>query len=367
MKYLIPVIFLLVGCVNHEASEDVLELFPEPQIQLDIKYAKGLELKYSDSHTTIISKSLPGNEYYRDSIVLVHDAEIEIGSWKKLRMIPSSLNCQSSTHLAYIDLLKQLHLVSGVCGLDYVHTGGLKEKLIKNETKEVCLGEKVQIEPVLKTNPDLFLVYPFALSQVETLETNGIKTFMVAEYLETHPLARLEWIKFFGLLFSQEEKALDYFSLVESEYESLVQAEPDTNKRFIFNLPYGESWFTPSSNSLIVKLLEDAGLYYYYQEETGTENTVHAQEQIWSDGTKADYWVIIADRPADFNLEALKEENEVYKTFKSVKNHQVIFCNSKTSDYFLQGVIEPHIMIKDILFATHKIDQHQPKYFHLLK
>ena len=251
--------------------------------------------------------------------------------------------------------------------MEFVQDGKIKEGLISANTSEVCLGENIQLESVLETNPDLFLVYPFANSQVKTLEESGIRTFMVAEYLETHPLARLEWIKLFGVLFNKERQANTYFDKVEKEYNSLIQPEPDSNKNFIFNLPYGESWFTPSANSLIVKLLEDAGMFYYYQEETGTENAIHPQEQVWSDGTKAAYWVIIADRPVNYDLDQLKSEEPVYASFKSVKNHQVIFCNSRTSDYFLQGVIEPSIMIKDILYATHKIDQHTPKYFHLLK
>lgn len=367
MKYLIPILIALSSCISHNTGEETKEIFPQSLEQVEIKYARGLEINYHKEYTSLVSKSLEGNEFYRDSLVLIHSDNNEIETSKSLRQIPLSINCQSSTHLAYLDFFERIDVVSGLCGMEFVQEGKIKEALSDAKTKEVCLGENIQLEAVLETNPDLFLVYPFASSQVKTLEDSGIKTFMIAEYLETDPLARLEWIKLFGALLNREKEANDYFETVENEYNSLTQPAPDTNKNFIFNLPYGESWFTPSANSLIVKLFEDAGMYYFYQEETGTENTIHSQEQVWSDGTKAAYWVIIADRPYDFTLEDLKEENPVYTTFKSVKHEQVIFCNTRTSAYFLQGVIEPQIILKDILYATHKIDQHQAKYFQLLK
>ena len=258
-------------------------------------------------------------------------------------------------------------MVSGLCGMGYLHEGEIKSELLKFKTQEVCLGENIQLENAVSTSPDLFFVYPFAKNDIDYLVESGVKTFMIAEYLESHPLARLEWIKLFSILLGEERQADEYFNTVENTYMSLVQAEPDTNKQFIFNLPFGDTWYTPSANSLIVKLIEDAGLSYFYKDEIGTENTPHIQEEIWNNGGIADYWVIIADRPENFDLKALIAEDDVYSTFSSVKNHQVIFCNTSTSDYFLDGVIEPDIMLKDLLFATHKIDKHQPKYFHLLK
>ncbi len=367
MRCFLPLLIFISSCINHQPQESDNNFIPSPKSELEIVYAKGFEINYTANHTVLVSKSIAGNDYFRDSLILQHADNESCSAFKSFFEMPRSLNCQSSTHLAYIDFFDQLGTVKGLCGIEYVHPGKINDELVINGTQEVCLGENIQIESVLKTNPDLFMVYPFAISQVESLESNGIKTFMIAEYLETHPLARLEWLKLFAVIFEQEEKANAYFNEVEEEYNSLTQMEPDSNKKFIFNLPYGENWFTPSANSLIVRLLEDAGLYYFYQNEVGTENITHPQEQVWSDGTKADYWVIIADRPDDFSLAQLQEENSVYTSFKAVKNHQVIFCNSRTSDYFLTGVIEPHLMLKDILYATHKIDNYTPKYFRLLK
>ena len=332
----------------------------------DYEYADGLfDLDYTADYTKILSKSIKGNSFFKDSIFLLHNSEYQLKEGCKIlpREI-TSVCCQSSTHLAFLDRLDALQTVTGLCGTQYISNSAVNEKL--KGIHEICLGDAVQSEEILSLSPDLYLIYPFASEEVSKLHDLAIRTFMIAEYLEEHPIARLEWIKLFGVLFHKEEIAQKYFTEVEEEYYSLVQ-DPDTNMRFFLNLPYGDSWYTPSANSLLVHLLEDGGLSYYYQNETGTENTPHTQEEMWETGSMANYWVIIADRPADFTLEDLIDENEVYATFKSVKFQQVIFCNSATSDYFVKGVVEPHEMLKDILFATHKLSEHQPKYFQLLK
>lgn len=358
-------LFSLNSCVQHTADEEIPTIQDLPVKQLTVKYAKGFDLEYTAQYTKIITRSIEGNTFFADSVFLKHKGGEELKKGSKI--IPSklkSLCCQSSTHLAFIDLLGQVDKVTGLCGTQYLGNSQVKEKL--NNVKEICLGEALQTEEILALSPDLYFVYPFASEDLNTLDEQGVRTLMIAEYLEEHPIARLEWIKLYGVLFHMEEEADSYFNEVEEEYYSLVQ-DPDTNKRFFLNLPYGDSWYTPSANSLIVKLLEDGGLSYYYQNETGTENTPHTQEEMWQTGSEANYWVIIADRPADFTVEDLIKEDEVYRTFKSVIHHQVIFCNTATSDYFVRGVVEPHVMLRDILFATHQLSDHQPQYFQLLK
>jgi iron complex transport system substrate-binding protein len=356
-----------VSCVNHKSEVEEENVQERPEIELEVKYAEGFEIDYQNKQTKLVSKSLNKNSFFRDSIFILHQKGDKQSKSHKVVAEVSSISCQSSTHLAYIDYLNDFDKVKGLCGVDFVQNQELKRQMDENEVVELCLGESIQLESLIGTNPDLFFVYPFAKEEVENLESKGVNTFMVSEYLEKSPLARLEWIKLFGVILNKEEEAQSYFEDVEEEYLGLVKEEVDSNMKFMFNLPFGDTWYTPSSNSLIVKLFEDAGLSYFYSSEVGTENTPHTQEEVWNNGPLVNYWVIIASRPANFTLADLVEENEVYSTFKSVINEQVIFCNTTTTDYFIEGVIEPHIMLKDILYASHQITEHQPKYFHLLK
>jgi iron complex transport system substrate-binding protein len=135
----------------------------------------------------------------------------------------------------------------------------------------------------------------------------------------------------------------------------------------MMNLPYGDSWHQPSSQSLIVSLIEDAGFNYLYHDSSTTENHTFTLEQAWSDGAKADFWIIIASRDADFSKSKLIQEQEVYESFKSVQENQVIFCNSATTGYFTRGILEPEIMLQELIDIREQKSAPSNSYFNLLK
>ena len=356
----------MLSCIQHHDTTNEIGVFDQ-QEKIELKYAEGFDLTYQDTYIQFVVHSIGNNEFFADTFALLtNNSGSDIAVGKILQPNITSIATMSSTHLAYLEVLQSLDKIKALCGTEYVINTRVKEVLTNNEVQELCLGENVVLENLLKVSPDLFFTYPFGSDGNERYEANGITTMHIAEYLEKSQLARLEWIKLFGLILEVTEQANDYFNQVEQSYISLKQNETDTNMRFILNLPFQDQWYMPSSNSLTVQLIEDAGLAYFYSEKSTTENVLHSKEEVWSDAAIADYWVIIASRPKGFTLDDLIKEEPVYNKFKSVKNHQVIFCNTAQVDYFGQGVVEPHIMLQDLLFAVHKIDQHQPKYFFLL-
>lgn len=123
----------------------------------------------------------------------------------------------------------------------------------------------------------------------------------------------------------------------------------------------------PSANSLIVKLIEESGLTYYYPNSGSTENDIHSTEEVWNDAVYADYWIIMAIRPPGYSMADLLAEEPAYSKFKAVRDGQVIMCNTATSNYFSRGVIEPHVMLKDLMHAIGYMPEHEPVYFFKLE
>lgn len=364
---LISVLFLLVSCVQHAEERKEVEVFERKDFDYEIKHAQGFNIQQSEDALIITTHNLPNNEEWEDQLIAPYNENaLQDQSGKIIDVHTNRICCQSSTHLPFLDQLKQLDKVKGLCGMQYVANQKLVQQLEENQAVEICIGEKSQAEEILTQDPDLYFVYPFESEQVEELEKQGVKTFMVAEYLETEPLARLEWIKVFGAIFDRYQQAEGYFDQVESLYEVNQQNKKDPDKKFFMNLPFGDSWNSPSSNSLIVNLCEDAGLSYYFDDELGTENVVRSKEQMWQVGAEVPYWVIIANRPENFTLQDLVSEEEVYKTFRSVKEGHVIFCNTSTTDYFTYGILEPHILLKELVNLVYGHPITSEKYFTLL-
>ncbi len=361
-------IWTLFGCIDHDKSPSEIVTSNLQLSTIEIKYAKGFEVNYHASYIQIISKSFGENQPFKDSIYLVTNSNYQLDEeLKQLDYNEIRLACQSTTHLSFIQQLNALNSVCAVCGLSYVMNPEIIKTLKYEKAIELCHSENVEKEALYAANPSLFLMYPFGIEENKITEEKGIQTFLIAEYLEESSLGRLEWIKLFGLLLNKVDEANAYFELAEEMYISSKDQIKPTNQRFILNLPYNDLWHMPATNSLIVQLIQDAGLTYFYSSEKGTENQLHSNEEVWNDGVFADYWIIMASRPKDFDLEDLINEKSVYSTFKSIKEKKVIFCNTSEVDYFCEGVLEPHLMLKDLLFATGQINEHQPTYFFRLE
>ena len=175
---------------------------------------------------------------------------------------------------------------------------------------------------------------------MEKLGEFGIPTLVEYSSYEEHPLGRVEWVRFFGALLNQEEKADQLF---EKQKEALkrVEAEESTGKTVAF--------FYITSNGLvqvrqstdyIPKMIELAGGKYVFEnlgDPDSRRSTVNLQLEDFYDGAQdADFLVYntTIDRQVQ-TLEDLLKKCSLLKDFKAVKNHQV-WCT--TEDMYQQSM-----------------------------
>jgi len=369
MKKVIVILlaFLWVtSCINHTVDEDKKDtIFPKND-DINIKYASHFNVDLSQqAYTKITINSSDSKFLFEDSIFIPHSPNFEFGKRKLVKKQYQSIAIQSATYISYLQLIGKDTLIKGLSGLDYISSNKVKHLLNTNGCVEISSNGQIILENLLKINPDLFFIYPFELESGTQYAEQGIETVLIAEYLEKTPLARLEWIKLFGLIFNEYSKSNSVFNAIEKEYLTLKQ-DVDTSKTFFFNLPYKDNWAMPSSQSVTTNLVKDAGLNYIYQTDSTNDNLILSPEIVWNDAINTKYWIIIASRPENFNLKELIAEQEVYKEFESVKNRNVIFCNTSTTEYFTKGPVEPQIMLSNLIeCVNHSTDS--TKYFRVLK
>ena len=78
-------------------------------------------------------------------------------------------------------------------------------------------------ERIIALHADAVLVSPFENNGgYGSLEALGIPLIEAADYMEPTPLARAEWMRFYGLLFGCEHEADSLFLLVEQRYRALA-------------------------------------------------------------------------------------------------------------------------------------------------
>ena len=175
---------------------------------------------------------------------------------------------------------------------------------------------------------------------MEKLDEFGIPTLVEYSSYEEHPLGRVEWVRFFGALLDQEEKADQLF---EKQKEALkrVETEESTGKTVAF--------FYITSNGLvqvrqstdyIPKMIELAGGKYVFEnlgDPDSRRSTVNLQLEDFYEGAQdADFLVYntTIDRQVQ-TLEDLLKKCSLLKDFKAVKNHQV-WCT--TEDMYQQSM-----------------------------
>jgi iron complex transport system substrate-binding protein len=79
----------------------------------------------------------------------------------------------------------------------------------------------LNFELILDLKPDVVFAYGINASvnkMVARLREFGIPVVLVAEYLEEDPLAKMEWIKFFGCFFNTLDDAAAIFDSAANEY-----------------------------------------------------------------------------------------------------------------------------------------------------
>ena len=175
---------------------------------------------------------------------------------------------------------------------------------------------------------------------MEKLGEFGIPTLVEYSSYEEHPLGRVEWVRFFGALLDQEEKADQLF---EKQKEALkrVETEESTGKTVAFFYIISNGLVqVRQSTDYIPKMIELAGGKYVFEnlgDPDSRRSTVNLQLEDFYDGAQdADFLVYntTIDRQVQ-TLEDLLKKCSLLKDFKAVKNHQV-WCT--TEDMYQQSM-----------------------------
>ncbi|MBP5482845.1 MAG: ABC transporter substrate-binding protein [Bacteroidales bacterium] len=195
------------------------------------------------------------------------------------------LICMSSSYVGFLDAIGADSTVAGVSGLKFLgHT--------PSQAVEVGYDAALDYEAIVQAQPDLFLTY--AVGAVEPLYLNklrelGIKTVILSEHLESHPLARAEYVKLFGALTGRRAQADSVFTLVRDHYLELVQ--PSTTKKVLINIPYADQWYIPGGDNFMTRLIEDAGGQLLGTVPGHQESSVIDMETALRYAQEADVWL----------------------------------------------------------------------------
>lgn len=257
-----------------------------------------------------------------------------------LRTPLTRMTLTTACHTWLLSQLDALDNIAILCDTAFINASNIKawmrsQKPDGNPTiLDGGTATKPNIEVLLAGQSDALWISPYENASLGNLDRLPIPIIYCAEYMENSPLARAEWMKFYGRLVGRSAKADSLFEAVSNRYEKLSKNRGNGQK-ILVDLPYGATWYVPGGCSSSAQLYEDAGFVYPWAEDMHSGSLSLSKEAVLSKAQDCDVWYIrYMDTNKDWTLADFKRQNVFFDKFKAAREGNVWGCNTAYSDFF---------------------------------
>ena len=230
------------------------------------------------------------------------------------------------------------------------------------------------IERIIALKPEAILVSPFENSGgYGKLDKLHIPIIEAADYMESSPLGRAEWMKFYGMLFGNASKAADgnaskavlsasceatadsLFSQIEKEYLKLKAEAGKLPKglSILTERKTGNVWYVPGGQSTIGILLKDANARYIFEDDQHSGSLPMSPEQILAKGSQVDVWAFKYFGGAPLSQVQLLQEYDGYKALAAFSRGNIYQVDTSTVPYFELTSFHPELLLREFIILAH--------------
>ena len=279
----------------------------------------------------------------------------------------------------YLGPIHELDLYDALVGaahVDFVNNPEVHERVKSGRIKQVQSGSIVDIESMMMLKPDLILTSTTGNATFDVhpqMIRAGLPVAVTAGYMESHPLARTEWVKFLAEFFDKRSEAETYFDDVAKRYEELVGLAATAKERptVMSNAPYGGVWHVPGGDSYTAQSIADAGGDYVWSGIDSRGGVALDFEVILKEAGNADFWL----HPSHYeSIGQLLQSDQRFALFEAVQkgnvyNNSVRVNEHGGNDVFERGIAHPEEVLADLIKIFHPelLPDHQFVYYERLK
>ena len=262
----------------------------------------------------------------------------------------------TTVHCALLTELGVGSHIVGVADSKYIKVPYIHQQIKAGRIVDCGNGLNPVVEKIMDVKPDVIMLSPFENSGgYGKTEEIGIPLVECAEYMETSPLARAEWMRFYGMLFGVADKADDLFSQVDSSYMALKQqaAKAGEGRSVIVDKVVGSVWYMPGGRSTIGQMLQDAGGQYPWATDDQSGSLSLPFETVLERGGESDVWMLRYSSDHDWDYKELLSGHHGYSQLKAVREHEVYGCNVEQSHFYEDTPFHPDRLLCDFLQILH--------------
>lgn len=265
--------------------------------------------------------------------------------------------------------------IRGVCDLDYINIPDVKKRAASagnaaagNSIVDCGSSMAPDIERIIALKPEAILLSPFENSGgYGKLDKLHIPIIEAADYMESSPLGRAEWMKFYGMLFGNEEgksngisgscepKADSLFAKIEKEYLKLKAEAAGYPKglSILTERKTGNVWYVPGGQSTIGILLKDANARYIFEDDEHSGSLAMSPEQILAKGKQVDVWAFKYFGGAPLSQAQLLQEYDGYKALAAFNRGNIYQVDTSTVPYFELTSFHPELLLREFIILAH--------------
>ena len=307
---------------------------------------------------TIMSSSQEYAEYF--DIVTQDSTTVIIITYPSFQQVDTlwvnspkdRLICMSSSHVAALSAIGADKHIIAVSGLKYISDPDLK----KNDVKDIGYDAALDYEAILELQPDLLVTYAVSGAEpayVSKLRSLGVRTLVLHDHLEQHPLARAEYVRLFGALTGRMEVADSVYHDVRDRYLELsANVDRTTKLNVLINIPYGDAWYIPGREGYMSQLVRDAGGEILGAVPGESASSVVSLEQAYEYSLEADLWL----NPGPCRTrEELAAAHHMFLRFGPMAKDLPIYNNIRCvnagggNDFWESGAVRPDLILEDLI------------------
>ncbi len=345
------------GCI--EDFDPSVDYFPDKATP---RYAKNFTVAYHRSYAVLTvsepSQGAPPAEY-----VLIRCGAPEpeltgtLAAAQRLTVPVHSLFSGSTTQLPSLVMLHRLEVLTGVASKAYITEPEVIRRVAAPGVVEYAdAAGTIDAERVVAAKPDVVITGGADDPAYTTIQRAGIPVLADADWLETDPLGRAEWIKFFGVLTDRDAVAAAAFDRVADAYHETAALVAGLAKvRVVTGQPYQGTWYVPGGGSYTARLISDAGGTYPWAADRSTGSIATDTETVFAKSATAPVW--LASTSWTTKAQALAENSALAK-FAAFRSGNVWNAVKDTTagggnGFYERGAARPDLILADLVAILH--------------
>jgi iron complex transport system substrate-binding protein len=265
--------------------------------------------------------------------------------------------CTSTVQAAMLEFLGLTDKIVAMADAKYVYNTQLLDKVRQGAIVDLGNDQQIDFEKLVAAQPDLVL--GFGLNEASKLlrqcEQMQIPNLYLAEYTETEPLGRAEWVRVLGALFGKSAEADSLFQTqIVAPYQKIqtqAQSQAPARRPTVFTgIAYEGRWYVAGGKSHLAQQLQAAGGAYLWADNPETGGLALDFEQVYAKALQADIWLNVSQAN---DLQTLAKFNPHYADFKAYQTKQVYSYSKRVSpnggyDIFESAIVQPQLVLRDI-------------------